>query len=65
MFYLGGQSGIAVGSTYAIAQSASMGGTTSGMIAAAGSMTVGAATAYAAIPAVVGGIYFVAARAYL
>jgi hypothetical protein len=43
MTYLGGQAGIQAGSTYAVAQSASMGGAAGGLVAAVGSMTVAAA----------------------
>jgi hypothetical protein len=61
MTWLGGQSGIAAGSAYAIAQSASMGGTATGIIATVGGMTVGGLVVSVAVPVVVigGSVYAV------
>lgn len=41
MTYLGGQAGIQAGSAYAVAQSAAMGGSATGMVATVGALTVG------------------------
>lgn len=61
MTWLGGQSGISAGSAYAIAQSASMGGTATGAIATVGGMTVVGLVVSVGVPAVVigGSVYVV------
>ena len=51
MAWLGGHTGIAAGSAYAAAQSASMGGAATRVVASVGGMTVGSVLA---VPAVVG-----------
>ena len=58
MTWVGGQTGVAAGSIYATAQSASMGGAATGVIAAVGGMSVGGLLATAAVPvvAVAGGV---------
>lgn len=57
---MGGQSGIAAGSAYAVAQSASMGGAATGAIATVGGMTVGGLVVSVAAPVVViGGTVYV------
>jgi hypothetical protein len=55
MSWLGGATGIQTGSVYAIAQSAAMGSTSTGLVATVGEMTVGglAVTVAAPIAAVV------------
>ena len=61
MTWLGGQSGISAGSAYAIAQSASMGGTATGAIATVEGMTVGGLLVSVAVPVVVigGSVYVI------
>jgi hypothetical protein len=54
MTWLGGHTGIAAGSAYAAAQSASMGGTASGLVATVGGMTVGGALVTVAVPVAAG-----------
>jgi hypothetical protein len=56
MAWLGGHTGIAAGSTYAAAQSASMGGAATGVVATVGGMSVGGFLAAATI--VAGAVYF-------
>jgi hypothetical protein len=55
MTWMGGASGIQAGSAYAVAQSAAMGGSATGVIATVGGMTLGGL----AVPAVaaVGAVY--------
>jgi hypothetical protein len=63
MTWLAGHTGIAAGSAYAAAQSASMGGAATGAVAAVGGMTVGGVLAVPAIAGAVGGAaYFAACR---
>jgi|SRR5579859_2903831 len=50
MQYLGGAAGIKAGSLYAVAQSASMGGTATGVIATVGAMPAVVVAAVAAVP---------------
>jgi len=50
MLYVGGTIGMATGSAYAVAQSASVGGTATGVIATVSSMSVGAGMAIVAVP---------------
>lgn len=60
MTWLGGHTGIAAGSAYAAAQSASMGGAATGVVAAVGGMTVGGVLAVPAVVGAVGGAaYFI------
>jgi hypothetical protein len=57
MTWMGGQTGIAAGSAYAVAQSASMGGAATGLVATVGGMTVGGVlVAAAAVPVAVVGL---------
>jgi hypothetical protein len=65
MTYLGGQSGIAAGSAYAVAQSASIGGAATGIVATVGTMSVGTVLAASAVPVVVGGAAYYATRKYV
>lgn len=58
MAWLGGHTGVATGSAYAAAQSASMGGTATGVVATVGGMSVGG---FLAAGATVGGIGYVVA----
>lgn len=59
MTWLGGATGITAGSAYAVAQSAAMGGTATGIVATVGGMTVGGVLAAAALPVVaIGGAIF-------
>jgi len=59
MTWMGGQTGIAAGSAYAAAQSASMGGAATGLVAAVGGMTVGGVLVAAAMPvAAAGGVAY-------
>lgn len=53
MTWLAGSTGITAGSTYAVAQSAAMGGTTTGVVATVGGMTVGSVLATVAVPVIV------------
>jgi hypothetical protein len=53
MAYLGGQAGIQAGSAYAVAQSAAMGGSATGLIATVGSMTVGGVLTTVVVPAAI------------
>jgi hypothetical protein len=57
MSYVGGTTGVAAGSAYAIAQSASMGGVATGLIATLGQTTVGTAIAAASVPVAGTAIY--------
>lgn len=59
MTYLGGQAGIQAGSAYAVAQSAAMGGSATGMVATVGSVTVGGVLIGLAVPVALGvGAYY-------
>jgi len=65
MSYIGGTTGIATGSAYAVAQSASMGGTATGVIATMGSMSVWAGMAMVAVPVGVAAAAYYAGPAIL
>jgi hypothetical protein len=54
MTWLGGPAGIQAGSAYAVAQSAAMGGSATGVIATVGGLSVGTVVAVPAAAAVVG-----------
>ena len=59
MTYLGGQAGIQAGSAYAVAQSAAMGGSASGIVATVGAVTVGGVLVAVAVPVALGaGAYY-------
>jgi hypothetical protein len=62
MSWVGGQTGITAGSTYAIAQSASMGGAATGVVATIGGMSVGGLAMSVVVPVVVGGAAVYAAK---
>ena len=59
MTYCGGQAGIQAGSAFAVAQSAAMGGSATGLVATVGTLTVGGVLTTVAVPAVlVAGAYY-------
>jgi len=57
MSYCGGATGIAAGSSYAVARSAAMGGAQVGIIATVGALTI-AGVAAVVVPPVAFGAYF-------
>ena len=54
MSWMGGATGVEAGSAYAVAQSAAMGGASTGLVATVGGMTVGGLVATAALPIALG-----------